>query len=86
MTKLASALVQSRERMAHARHVLHHSKDDATGQALRLLIEAEREREVARLLIATDIGEVRAAQGAVAAYQRILDYQQVPAVPLPGTP
>jgi hypothetical protein len=33
---------------------------------------------MARLLTTTDIGEIRATQGAAAAYQKLLDMQQKP--------
>ena len=75
MAELKAELASQRDQLEQARLTLHQSRAEPSGLALSKLLTILSERSVARLLTATDIGDVRAAQGEVAAYQRLLDFQ-----------
>lgn len=64
--------------MERCRQVLHGSRDEPTGQALSKLLAILTARAVSSLLTATDIGDVRALQGEIRAYERLAETQRKP--------
>ena len=77
MEIIQTTLEQSRTEVTTNRRVLHNSRDEPTGQALRALLNLHLNKALRALETASGEAVVR-LQGEIAAYRTLLDYQQKP--------
>ena len=83
MSETLKAMLESqRAELERCKATLHSSRDEVTGRALSRLLTILLERSVAKLLTATDIGEIRALQSEANLCQKLLDMQNKPPVNL----
>ena len=79
MENIQTLLDNNRAEVTNNRRVLHNSRDEPTGQALRALLNLHLNRALRSLETASGEAVVR-LQGEIAAYRTLLDYQQKPEI------
>ena len=79
METIQTTLEQSRAEVTTNRRVLHNSRDEPTGQALRALLNLHLNKALRSLETANGDSVVR-LQGEIAAYRVLMDYQQKPEI------
>ena len=77
MENIQATLDNNRAEVTASRRVLHNSRDEPTGQALRALLNLHLNKALRALETASGETVVR-LQGEIAAYRTLLDYQQKP--------